>query len=94
MTEGKLRKLIQDLGDTPQAIADQLKAFDCKGERGEHDRCPIANYLRTKGALFVSVAESSIEVTDDVRGAEIPTPGAALAFLELFDAGQFKELEA
>lgn len=93
MTEEKLKKLVTDLGDTPQEIAKKLTELGCKGSVGEHDRCPIANYLRTKGAFYISVAEANIEAYDEEREAEITTPVAAQAFIEMFDQGKFKELE-
>ena len=95
-TEEGLRSALEALGTTANAVARNLEAMGFKGCREGESNCPVANYLL---ASFPGVREVVVSVgsaflyRDGQEHVEAPWPFAVDAFVELFDAGRFPDLE-
>ena len=57
-------KELLELGETPDEIATKLIQLECKGEIGNSDRCPLANYIKNKvkNVYLVNVGQTKLEV--------------------------------
>jgi hypothetical protein len=86
---------LAELGDTPDAIADRLRALEIKGKRGAACQCPIAAYLRFRfGVRAIVGAGMQDVITWRARTGwpEIPTPLPVAAFALNFDRGVYLDL--
>lgn len=89
MTAADLTNMLAALGDTPDAVADQLRALGIKGGQSDYCGCPIANYLLQSGAYTcVFVAPSEILADADM----VQTPMPIAAFIGRFDVGDYPDL--
>lgn len=58
----QVRDLLAQLGDTPDQVADRLRALGIKGER-YGNCCPVANYLASEvPACFFRVYEHGVAI--------------------------------
>jgi hypothetical protein len=95
--EAAVARLLADLGDTADAVADRLRALEIKGRRKEPCACPIANYLLSKtDAVEVSViqARSRFIILTPIgsRWQRVPNPEPVGEFLKRFDQGVYLDL--
>lgn len=89
MTAADLADMLATLGDTPDAVADQLRALGIKGGQSDYCGCPIARYLLQSGAYTcVFVAPSEILADADM----IQTPMPIALFIGRFDVGDYPDL--
>jgi len=90
----KLRRLVDSLPATPDAIAELLVKEDCYGYRRSNGRCPLANYLKKHGVKNVVVGVYT--VFDDTSffnfEIECKLPKQASEFIKQFDSGKYPEL--
>jgi len=85
-------RLLADLGDTADKIADKLRALDVRGVRLLSNVCVLAVYLDTKGiTAYVSRDQIAVPVDDDTNVC-LPVPDAIAAFLAHFDGGVYLDL--
>lgn len=78
------------LGDTVEEIAEGLRARGIKGELGNDDRCPLANYLHEWwGEAWVAIGKWS---RFPQAPAEGECPNACAVFERQFDNRQFPDL--
>jgi hypothetical protein len=97
--DARVRQLLIDLGDTPDAVADRLRALEIKGQCGQPRRCPIANYVRSRMPEEVG-AVSAIPSRVRVLRGEAPisrwggtvTTEAVYVFIRRFDRGVYLDL--
>jgi hypothetical protein len=75
----QIRRAIARLGNTADAIANNLRARGITGEHASTDACPLAVYLNQFGPL--TVKPDHVETW----GESIPLPDAAVAFIAAFD---------
>jgi hypothetical protein len=90
-----LRQLLADLGDTPDAVADRLRALDIKGKPVSGDCCPIARYVIRHGFAWASVTHMSVMVNNPDREFAQhmePCPKPVRSFIERFDHGAYRDL--
>src|SRR2546430_16147922 len=104
MTKAKLRKVVTDLGSTPDEIASFLEGQGITGIRHYEEVCPMAKYLHavfgTRASVdlhHISVCNSGNPVITEgrFRGigiTVIKTPVVARDFITRFDAGKCKKL--
>jgi hypothetical protein len=86
---------LAELGDTPDAVADRLRALEIKGWRGSESMCPVAVYLaRVDYSWVVEVLDIEvwfhIERLDDAF--EMPLPEPVSEFVQRFDKGVYLDL--
>lgn len=93
--EAAVAKLLADLGDTADAVADRLRALGIKGKQAWACACPVANYLVRngyEGAVF-SAEEYAIPNPDDVWNVLTGrTPQPVGLFIDRFDEGVYLDL--
>jgi hypothetical protein len=87
--EKPLVQALTRLGSTTQKIRIKLVNLQFTGHPGAADRCPIANYLRSKFSDSVSVKAHSILVD----GVTVNTTEAVKEFIRKFDNREYPELE-
>ena len=97
MTLDEAIALLEGLGKTADEVADSLKAQGIKGEPGSACYCPLANFLRSKGAPEPGVIHGWFRVHPHPAecGAEairVPLPKGADAFLRAFDCDRYPDL--
>ena len=83
------------LGNTADAVADQLRARAIKGVRNDECNCPIARLLLTlPGVDQVEVGPLSADIypTGVYWPVEVDLPEAATAFIDHFDEGVYLDL--
>lgn len=89
MTAADLTDMLDALGATPDAVADQLRALGIRGGQSDYCGCPVANYLLQSGAYTcVFVAPSEILADADM----VQTPMPIAAFIGRFDVGDYPDL--
>lgn len=88
--------LLEDLGETDDAIAASLKKEGCKGLPGDPCECPLAVYLTSKlTGLRAEVYMSCIAVYESDMNfslARIPLGTAVSRFASRFDSGRYPDL--
>lgn len=91
--EAQVTATLNALGDTPDAIADRLRALGIKGRRIGARHCPIAQLLNTlDGVSNAAVFDDSISFSKSGGwGAALPT-SAAVEFIRRFDQGVYLDL--
>lgn len=89
-TAERVAELLAELGDTPDAVADKLRALGVKGYRNDCGACPIAAYLAV-GTDYAGIEVSGYSVfVDDVRATGLPQSVAG--FIRSFDRGVYLDL--
>jgi hypothetical protein len=85
---------LAELGDTPDAVADRLRALEIKGWRGSESMCPIAVYLaRLDQDLVAEVLEEEVWlIVEDELPVAVPMPEPASWFVQRFDQGVYLDL--
>lgn len=89
---------LAELGDTPDAVADRLRALDCKGSRGSESMCPVALYLaRIDGRWVAEITTSAWVQYDDAAGeltqyVDVALPDPVERFVYRFDTGVYLDL--
>ncbi|SRR5216684_1830953 len=103
LTKAKLRRVVLDLGSTPDDIASFLEGQGIKGIRHYEEVCPVANYLHAVFGTTASVDLWTIAVSNSkfaatagkfrfIGAAIIKTPKVVQRFIQLFDNGAYKKL--
>lgn len=93
MTPETILAKLAELGDTPDAIAESLRARGIKGDKRSATSCPLANYLRECGAEYPVVFDWAWVTQDDgEQGVEVPAH--AYQFARSFDADAYPFLES
>jgi hypothetical protein len=94
--EAAVAKLLADLGDTADAIADRLRALGIKGRARQACHCPVANYIERQSAYTgASVSRDLVLAVDpdlNYEALEVPTPDAVAEFVRRFDDGVYLDL--
>lgn len=90
----ELTAALKALGDTPDAVADTLRALGITGVRRSHRTCPVARYLSEVFGPDVSVGRDMSHVRVNGVIAETTTPQPVTQFISLFDNGRYPDLEA
>jgi hypothetical protein len=85
--------LLNQLGETPEEVAESLKAKGLKGKRKRAHCCPIYQYLTSHG-LDVGVSPNEIVLYDiTTKGCDITAPLPIKQFIYDFDDGKYPNLE-
>ncbi len=92
--EAAVARLLADLGDTADAVADRLRALGIKGRRASACGCPIALYVKKAGWGTPAVASDLVvdNPDDDFRTLRVPLTPAVDLFRSRFDAGVYLDL--
>ena len=94
-----VRHYIQEIGDSPDAVAGRLNEEGVRGLPGEVSECALARYLQAVVGTEMSVRrvvvkEWSVRVFR--TGSRLPSvtllPGPVARFIRAFDAGCYPEL--
>lgn len=85
---------LAELGDTPDAVADRLRALEIKGWMGSESMCPIAVYLaRLDDTWVVEVLGEQAFISDDeITTVEVDLPEPVSLFVRRFDQGVYLDL--
>lgn len=85
---------LAELGDTPDAVADSLRAKGIKGARRAECDCPVANYLRTlDGISEIEVSGTEVFLGPSIdQGIGIEMPVSVAGFVHHFDEGVYLDL--
>lgn len=98
MTNEDLTALLLSLGDTPDAVADSLRAAGCKGKKMAPCECPVANWLlrQTQRTSLVEDRHCWLYPPDGDYASpgrlKVATPAAVAQFISGFDHGQYADL--
>lgn len=82
-------ELLAGLGDTPDAVADTLRAKGIKGKRGDFCGCPVARCVQE---LLGTENANVSDVWVYFVAGRVPTPRPVSDFLSLFDRGVYLDL--
>jgi len=91
----KLKAALKELGSGKNKIAETLKAKRVKGDVGDSESCPIANYVKR---VFPKAASVEVEggTIDVCWGADdcisVDTPKAVNDFIGDFDESHYPDL--
>lgn len=85
-------KLLAELGDTPDAVADRLRALDVKGYQSSPPCCPVALYLVGRGVDRPLVDDCDVQTGPRSARSVHPNPPAVRAFIHRFDQGVYLDL--
>jgi hypothetical protein len=86
--------LLNQLGETPEKVAQSLKDKGFKGKRKQAHCYPIYQYLTSHG-LDLGVSPSEIALYDTTtKGCDITAPLPIKQFIYDFDIGKYPELES
>ena len=97
--EAAITRLLAELGDTPDAVADSLRAKGIKGKRNKVQCCPVANYIRSnaQGLSFVCVVRRTVGFMAEDQAISTrqwtATTNAVETFTRRFDEGVYLDLE-
>lgn len=83
----RVKQLLADLGEDPDAIAARLVTLGVRGVRNRADACPIFCYLKANGVPVVSVDSCTIDIGD-----LMVTPDPIEFFIRGFDEGWYSGL--
>lgn len=93
--EAAIARLLADLGDTADAVADQLRAKGIKGEPRKCAACPVQNYLRPL-TTAPNLSTTGVSVWFDDPDGDVPIevmlPRPVSQFISLFDLGVYLDL--
>lgn len=90
MTHRQARTLLNSLGATAEEVRDKLVLFGIKGTHRRCD-CPLARYLKLRGATRVEIGKLEFYVDGDSLSA-CDMPKGASHFVFAFDGGLYPEL--
>jgi hypothetical protein len=79
------------LGETPEQVAETLKAQGIKGDRHSPHSCPIYHYLTGKGYSVECLSQFGIYTISPYYG-DIKMPKVVERFIVAFDQGKYPEL--
>jgi hypothetical protein len=90
--------MLDELGTTPDTVADALRARDIKGVRNTvRILNPIVRYVtaQTPDAMAIDLilVDRLRIVFASGESTEVPVPDAVLRFLEMFHRGEYPDLE-
>lgn len=90
----EVKRLMAELGDTPEAVAANLAAAGITGYRRSACDCPIAAYLeaRVPAADAVGGTTVCVDPGGDLPYEEVPVPPAVAEFIRRFDGGEWPAL--
>lgn len=92
--EAAVAKLLADLGDTPDAVADRLRALDIKGRQHRACQCVLAQYINSnipgKDYAWVHLGKRAVISFGD--STRIPLPPPVAEFARRFDRGVYLDL--
>lgn len=90
--EDEVLAALAELGDTPDKVADSLKAQGIKGYCCDGTHCPVGKYLNGKFPRK-KLHASATHICDHTFGARlVQTPRAIAVFVRLFDEGKYPDL--
>ncbi len=104
-TEACIKRAIKRLGKTKDSVANVLRKLHIKGEPGEADNCPVANYLKLICGEEIGISVTGGEVTFDTEDpypynkGRVSTPASdsgIYSFVRAFDerdSGESDDLE-
>jgi hypothetical protein len=93
-TADNLLDVLNGLGSTADAIAEELLAADVTGMREDPECCPIANYLTRCTDARPSVQREYVSLTwQDGSELEVRTPDPVRFFVAAFDSREYPELD-
>jgi hypothetical protein len=90
-------RLLDQLGNTPDAVADRLRALNVKGARIACGPCPIEIYLLCSdlnpAQVVVGDTYATLDFGDPVdQRVNVRLPAAVTAFIHRFDDGVYLDL--
>lgn len=92
------KKILNDLGYSPDSIAANLAKWQMKGKIKSEDDCPVANHIKTQFAMNELAANviiyngSAIFYDKDAFLFSVFLPACVARFVQKFDRGLYKEL--
>ena len=93
VTEALVRAKLDDLGDTPERMAESLRVRGVKGQPCSSTFCPLAEYLKREfDASSVSVA--FLIYVHNGQSVELRPQPHWLSFINQFDGGRYPDLIA
>ncbi len=92
--EAAVARLLADLGDTADAVADRLRALGIKGKHRHSYECPVAKLLHANGYPDVEVDNGWTwpDGSTDNAIPEVANPAPVGEFIQRFDAGVYLDL--
>lgn len=88
----RLRKVLESLGPTSDAVANALRQLGVKGSRKSYCQCPISNYLIHERFLNPEVLSISIVVGPKGGRFAIEPPTSVAEFIVNFDQERYPDL--
>lgn len=92
VTAERMLATLAELGTTPDAVADRLRALGIKGGRGQLCGCPIAVYIRTRLGVRAAVSADLIQWGAWPAWVDLIPPLAVAAFIRRHDQGVYLDL--
>lgn len=94
MSPESVTALLAALGDTPNAVAEALRAGGFRGTPRTSRTCPIARYLQFHGVPDVAMTGTVEWSSGQIRPARqfVRLPDACMWFVTAFDAGKHPDL--
>lgn len=89
VTEGDVDRLLTQLGDTADDVAQTLLTGGYLGRRDDCANCPVAKYLRASGVYDAWVDQH--EVTSGIVG-QVTLPKPVILFVQEFDSFGYPDL--
>lgn len=93
-TEEQLKKALEALGETPDAVAQALQQRGVRGVKGMARCCPVASYLTKEFPSIKTLGVTRAYVRVDVEGGEVYAflPESVGVFVTHFDKGKYDAL--
>jgi hypothetical protein len=92
-TSQELEVELAALGDSPEAVANALRAMGIKGKRRDACHCPLATYLQNISGEIIYVGDSVAGFDIINERISIQLPLACQRFINDFDSfGRFQDL--
>lgn len=88
----RIFQLLESLGSTPTAVADNLRQRGIKGWRGSACGCPIARLVERELAGAVNQPAVVDGATVEVDGVQVTVPPPVEDFIARFDRGWYSDL--
>lgn len=92
VTVARMLAALAELGTTPDAVADRLRALGIKGGRGQLCRCPIAVYIQTRLGVRAAVSHDLIQWGAWPAWLSTSPPLAVAVFIRRHDSGVYLDL--
>lgn len=94
--EAAIGRLLAELGDTADKVADALRAKGIKGRKAKAASCPIANYVNASSDYEHATASDILVTADDpddeYHSLRVTTPQPVRQFIGNFDDGVYLDL--